>query len=103
MNAQGSGYGFSHLRAKAVYWHRGGTQVTYRLDTTRKPVHAGKSTTRQSDTGMVHFAVPWLTRHEEYKEYTYIKAEEDKRKRNPMSVLYYVDNSTLYYDFPESD
>lgn len=103
INAQGSGYGFSHLRAKVVYWHRSGTRVAYRLDTTRKQTYTDKLTTRQSNTGMFSFAVPWLTQHEEYKEYSYIKAEEIESKRKPVSVLRYVDNSTLYYDFLEND
>lgn len=105
INAQGSGYGFNHLRAKAVYWHRSGARISYRLDTTKKPIYMGEppgTNTRfmQFSTGAFNLHPPAI---KGYEEYTYIKAEENKVKRSPLSVLSFIDDSVPFYDFFEND
>lgn len=99
INAQGSGYGFNHLRAKALYWQSNGVRVAYRFETTKKPL---KRSTPQ-DTNSIHLALPWLTPYEKYEEHTCIKAEEIRRSHPAISVLKYIDDSALYYDFSEDE
>ena len=50
INAQGNGYGFKRLRAKALYWHDAGPRVTYKVARKKVPVY-GEETS--SSMGMV--------------------------------------------------
>ena len=109
INAQGSGYGFNHLRAKAVYWHRSGARIAYRLDTTKKPIYGSAvpsktdTHTKQLATGFSDIDSLFKPKITGYQEYSCIKAEEIISKRSPISVFQYIDDSALYYDFSEDE
>lgn len=110
INAQRSGYGFNHLRAKAVYWHRSGARTAYRLDTKKKPIYMSSGTAETHETcryfafttGFSHID-SLMPKIKGYKEYKFIVADEIITKRAPTSVFKYIDDSALYYDFPDEE
>lgn len=101
INAQGSGYGFNHLRAKTVYWHRSGARTAYRLDTKKKPI-CGATGTHKLGTGFSYIGL-MMPNIKDYKEYKCIVADEIITQRAPISVFKYIDDSALYYDFPDEE
>ena len=101
INAQGSGYGFNHLRAKIVYWHRSSARTAYRLDTKKKPIY-GATATYKLGTGFGYTGL-MMPNIKGYKEYKLIVADEIITPRAPISVFKYIDDSALYYDFPDEE
>lgn len=96
INAQGNGYGFKRLRAKALYWHDAGPRVTYKLSRTKVPVY-GEDTS--SSMGMVTGSHPLFGGR---KIIGYHDASDivwtEQPAHQPLSVLRFLQD-TEFYDF----
>ncbi len=99
INSKGSGYGFNHLRAKALYRYRSGARQIYRLDTSKKPIY--ETTTHMMTT--ITSGFPLSPKIIGYETVSSIEVEEQPATKRRLSVLDYVDNDALYYDFPDDE
>lgn len=96
INAQGAGYGFNRLRAKALYWSNVETRVTYSLDKKRLAVYSkGKKPKPFTKDGKT--VTP-----DGYEDVTTVE-EHKKAPRTPLSVFSYVDDGKDFYDFPDNE
>ena len=105
LNAQGNGYGFKHLRAKAIYWQDAGVNISYRFETKKEPIYQPASS---DSTPSFTFTYTPLGRNPNmrivgYKDTCKIVSEITTTKHKPLSVLSYIDNGADYYDFVDDD
>ena len=99
INAQGNGYGFKRLRAKALYWHDAGPRATYSIKVKKVPVYDEETSTSMGM--MTGSRSPFGNRKIiGYHDITEIVRTEQPAPK-PLSVLRYILNSE-FYDF-ESD
>lgn len=103
LNAQGNGYGFKHLRAKAIYWQDANTRTVYKLHSKKEPIYKPASS---DSTPSFTFTYTPLGRNPNmrivgYKETSEIVSETEALKRKPLSVLSFIDRSADFYDFGE--
>ena len=102
INAQGSGYGFNHLRAKVVYWHRSGARKAYRLDTTKKPIYMSTPQKPALDSRIgFSYDFSLIPQISGYKISSRIVENILPSGNTPISIFNFVDNSAVYYDFSE--
>lgn len=90
INAMGSGYGFAHLRAKALFREAGDIRYTYSIKTTES---SGRPAGRGFHTGMMIPAS--LNRRAE------IVCHIERTTNSALSVLSFVPNNAEYYVFQE--
>lgn len=98
LNAQGNGYGFKHLRAKALYWKRSNQTITYRIDTKKIPIYKDVPNRSGSASGFSLVISPFSRQLAGYEETSEIVSEIKHLNRN-WSIFSYVDKSAEYYDF----
>ena len=100
INAQGSGYGFSRLRAKALFWSNAGGRISYSLKTKKTPIYGPKELVYSF---MDVFSKSCISMPRDIIGYEH-NSEIIKNPANPrtyISVLSYIDNESDFYEFEE--
>lgn len=93
INGMGSGYGFSHLRAKALFWHLSSTRYTYTLKTTITDFSYDYSRTDFSRTDYMDFSMP--------KRRVEIIRNTEQAPMREISVYSFIPQDAEYYDFDD--
>lgn len=98
INGMGAGYGFSHLRAKALFWRFYNTRCTYSFKTTKKN---SKSSFNDLFGGGGN-SLGWLT-VSETSTHTEIVRDKKQTRFTDLSVFHYLPQNAEYYDFNEGE
>lgn len=106
LNAQGNGYGFKHLRAKALFWHTSHPGYSYRIKTTKVPIYEEDpyyACCMVSTHMFGNVSRPNQTLVGYKTESEIVELQNSARARRPLSVLSYVSQDSGYYDFADDD
>ena len=104
LNAAGNGYGFKHLRAKAIFWQDIGNRTSYRIQTRKNPIYKPAST---GGTPSFSFSYSPLGQNPNmrivgWQEISEIISETEVKNHKPLSVLSYVPKDAEYYEFEDN-
>ena len=102
INAQGNGYGFKHLRIKAIYWQDSNTRITYRLQSTTTPIYKSDYSNPGNILSHVTHGGFCIQKYiAGYENSSEIVSETEQFCRKPVSVFSWIRDDTEYYDFGE--
>lgn len=107
INAQGTGYGFKRLRAKALYSSNAGPHLTYNIKSVKIPIYQNPSVSNNTSTASFSYVDfnSLITAERKIVGYkTEVEIVQEPLPSNDFeSALSFVDENADYYDFELND
>lgn len=99
INAQGAGYGFDRLRAKALYYSSNCAKINYTIDVSRMPVYDSKKQKPRPVSGKERNIIYTPTGYDEIHSVN----EHRAKSSDYLSVFSYLPDEQPFYVFGEDD